>query len=100
MSKIYKIQINIFVKNGKGFNLISKIGKDSNTSCNLFHNNNHYELLSIKDEFQKLFNESYNVWVIENPNINFEEIVKSDQSDVNMKLFKNYTKILMIVNKY
>ena len=81
MSKIYKIQINVFVKNGKGYNLISKIGKDSNTSCNLFYNNNHYELLCIKDEFKNLFNNSYKVWVVENPNINFEEIVNSDHSD-------------------
>ena len=81
MSKIYKIQINVFVRNGKGYNLISKIGKDSHTSCNLFYNNNHYELLSIKDEFKYLFNECYNEWVIENPNINFEEIVNSDHSD-------------------
>lgn len=81
MSKIYKIQINVFVRNGKGYNLISKIGKDSNKLCNLYYNNNHYELLNIKDEFNEIFNDSFKQWVIENPNINFEEIINSDHSD-------------------
>ena len=80
MSKIYKIQINIFVKNSDGYNLISKIGKDSNNVCNLFHNNNHYELLSVKNEFQKLFNNTYKEWIKENQNINYEEIINSDHS--------------------
>jgi hypothetical protein len=81
MSKMFKIQINVFVKNQNGFNLISKIGKDSSLICNLFYENCHYELLILKPENNKCFNKSLKEWAKENPNINFEEIVNSDHSD-------------------
>ena len=81
MTKIFKIQINVFVKNRNGFNLISKIGKDSSIICNLFYDNCHYELFILKNDYNKCFNKSLKNWNKENPNVNFEEIVTSDHSD-------------------
>ena len=80
ISKIYKIQINVFVKN-HGFNLISKIGKDSSQICNLFYENLHYEPLILKDEYKKEFKTAIRQWNKENPQIDFEEIISSEHSD-------------------
>lgn len=81
ISKIYKIQINIFVKNFNGFNLISKIGKDSSLICNLFYDQHHYETLILKEDFKKDFKNSLKQWIKENPIIDFEELVSSEHSD-------------------
>ncbi len=81
ISKIYKIQINIFVKNFNGFNLISKIGKDSSLICNLFYDKHHYETLILKEDFKKDFKKSLKKWIKENPIIDFEELVSSEHSD-------------------
>ena len=53
ISKIFKMQINVFVKTSNGFNLISKIGRDRSNICNLFYDKLHYELLILKDEYTK-----------------------------------------------
>ena len=81
ISKIYKIQINIFVKNYNGFNLISKIGKDSSFVCNLLLDNHHYQPLILKEEYKKNFKKSLKQWIKENPVITFEEFVNSEHSD-------------------
>lgn len=81
ISKIFKIQINIFVKNYNGFNLVSKIGKDSSQMCNIFYDKHHYEPLILKDDYKKVFKKSIKQWNKENPSITFEEIVISDHSD-------------------
>ena len=81
ISKIYKIQINVFVKNFNGFNLVSKIGKDSSLFCNLFYDMQHYEPLILKDQYKKEFKKSLKQWIKENPIIDFEEIISSEHSD-------------------
>lgn len=81
ISKIFKIQINIFVKNYNGFNLVTKIGKDSSLICNLFYDMHHYQPLILKDEYKKNFKKSIKQWNKENPSITFEEIVSSEHSD-------------------
>lgn len=81
ISKIFKIQINIFVKTFNGYNLVSKIGKDSSLFCNLFYDNLHYEVLVLKEEYLKNFKKTIREWIKENPNINFEEVINSDHSD-------------------
>lgn len=81
ISKIYKIQINVFVKNFNGFNLISKIGKDSSLICNLYYDQHHYEPLILKEEYKKDFKKSLRKWIKENPVIDFEDLVSSEHSD-------------------
>lgn len=81
ISKIFKIQINVFVKTSNGFNLVSKIGRDSSNICNLFYENLHYELLVLKPEYLKDYKKNIKSWIKENPNVRFEEIVYSEHSD-------------------
>jgi hypothetical protein len=81
ISKIFKIQINVFVKNYNGFNLVSKIGKDSSKICNLLYENMHYESLILNEDYKKEFKSSLKQWAKENPKIDFEEIISSEHSD-------------------
>ena len=81
ISKIFKMQINVFVKTSNGFNLISKIGRDRSNICNLFYDKLHYELLILKDEYTKDYKKIYRDWIKENPCVKFEEIVYSEHSD-------------------
>lgn len=81
ISKIFKIQINVFVKGYGGYNLVSKIGKDSSHICNLFYESNHYELMVLRTDFNKNYKRMVKQWCKENPQIDFEDFVSSEHSD-------------------
>ena len=73
ISKMFRIQINVYVNKDKMFNLVSKIG-NYNLSCNLFFDYNHYELLTLNSDYIEQFNKEKDKWLEDNPDIKFEYI--------------------------
>ena len=73
ISKMFRIQINVYVNKDKLFNLISKIG-NYNLSCNLFYDSNHYELLTLNNDYKEVFNKEKEKWLEDNPDIKFTDI--------------------------
>lgn len=87
MTKMFNFQVNIFVKGNNGYNLISKVGKNTSKLkiCNLLFDKNHYELLNLKKDYEKEYNKKQLLWSRENPTVNYNELLEPD-SDIEYEI--------------
>ena len=73
LAELFNLQINIFspIKNQQTrrtkimYNHISTFGANQNNICNLYLENNHYDLLLVKPKYQKTYNDIMNSYLSE-----------------------------------
>lgn len=99
IAHLLNLQINIFspIKNTKTrrnkimYNHISTFGNNKDNICNLFIENNHYDLLIVKPKFQQTYSDIMNSYLSEEPNtlLVSHSSTSSIESDFDYEMVEN-----------